>query len=163
MSRLPISTLETSGLLAERGYDDARRAHAGCMMCGDRSDNPRSLALSFDQHPDGSVSASCGVDRCFQGYQGVLHGGMISALLDAAMTHCLFARGVQALTAEMTVRFVAPVPIEHPLLLTAQVLSNRRRIYWLEARLHVNSALLARATARFIEPRHVCAHSRSAA
>ena len=163
MSRLLINPSETSGVLTESGYDDARRSHAGCMMCGDRSDNPHSLALSFDPHPDGSVSASCGIDRCFQGYQGVLHGGMISALLDAAMTHCLFARGVQALTAEMTVRFVAPVPIEHPLLITAQVLANKRRIYWLEARLKVNSQLLARATARFIEPRQVCPHTRSAA
>jgi acyl-coenzyme A thioesterase PaaI-like protein len=36
-------------------------------------------------------------------YTGLLHGGMTSTLLDAAMTHCLFMQGVQALTAELTV------------------------------------------------------------
>ena len=134
-------------------YFDARRVHAGCMICGDSGSNPHSLALSFDLHPDGSVSALCDLGRRHQGYDGILHGGMISALLDAAMTHCLFAQGLRALTAEMTVRFVAPVPADRSLTLTARSVSCKRRIHWLEARLSLDARLLARATARFIEPR----------
>jgi uncharacterized protein (TIGR00369 family) len=143
---------------AASGYDDARQAHAGCMICGDRGDNPQTLGLSFDRHADGSVSTTCGLGRRFQGYDGILHGGMIGALLDAAMTHCLFVRGLRALTAEMTVRFVAPVPTDRPFTLTAQVVSRRRRIHWLEARLTMDAKLLARATARFIEPRPASLH-----
>lgn len=136
-------------------YGEARLAHAGCMICGGRDGNPQSQALSFERQPDGSVSTLCRIGRQCQGYDGILHGGMISALLDAAMTHCLFALGVRAVTAEMTVRFIAPVPTDRPFLLTAQVVSRKRRMHWLEARLSLNAKPLARAKARFIEPRNV--------
>ena len=69
------------------------------------------------------------------------------------MTHCLFANGVRAFTAEMTVRFVAPVPTDNSLMLTARETSHKRQIHRLEARLSLNSKLLARATAGFIESR----------
>jgi uncharacterized protein (TIGR00369 family) len=123
------------------------------MICGDSDRNPHSLGLSFERHADGSVSALCVAGRRHQGYDGMLHGGMISTLLDAAMTHCLFAQGFRAVTAEMTVRFVAPVPTGRSLMLTARSLSRKRRIHWVEARLLIDAKLLARATARFIEPR----------
>jgi acyl-coenzyme A thioesterase PaaI-like protein len=137
-------------------YGEARRAHAGCMICGGRDGNPQSQGLSFERHSDGSVSTLCRIGRQCQGYDGILHGGMISTLLDAAMTHCLFAVGVQAVTAEMTVRFVAPVPIDNAFLLTARLVSQKRRMHWLEACLSLNTKLLARASARFIEPRSRC-------
>jgi uncharacterized protein (TIGR00369 family) len=137
----------------EAYYDAARRSHAGCVICGDKGVNPHSLGLSFDRLADGSVSASCNLDACHQGYDGILHGGIISTLLDAAMTHCLFAAGIRAVTAEMTVRFVAPVATHCPFALTAKLLAHKRRTYLLEARMVRNSGLLARATAKFIESR----------
>jgi acyl-coenzyme A thioesterase PaaI-like protein len=121
------------------------------MICGDRGANPHSLALSFDPDSDGSVTAQCEIDARFQGYDGMLHGGMIGALLDAAMTHCLFARGVRAFTAEMTVRFVAPAPTNRSLMLTAHEVSWKLRMHNLEALPTLDDELLARATASFIE------------
>lgn len=41
-----------------------------------------------------------------QEYEGQLHGRVISSLLDAAMTHCLFHHGIEAVTGELYVRFV---------------------------------------------------------
>lgn len=38
-------------------------------------------------------------------YIDLLHGGIASTLLDAAMTHCLLSKGIEALTAELNVRF----------------------------------------------------------
>ena len=74
--------MPTGGRPKDGAYCDTRQAHAGCMICGDRGNNPHSLALSFVRHRDGSVSTLCDVGRRFQGYDGMLHGGMISALLD---------------------------------------------------------------------------------
>ena len=153
MIRMPADIMESGPRAEDRGYHDARRAHAGCMICGDRDHNPHSLALAFERHADGSVSALCDAGRRFQGYDGILHGGMISALLDAVMTHCLFAHGVRAVTADMTIRFVAPVATDRAFLLTAWPASRKRRTHWVEARLTRDARLLARATARFIEPR----------
>jgi uncharacterized protein (TIGR00369 family) len=78
------------------------------MVCGSRDNNPDTVNLMFSEHPDGSC-ADYTADHRHQGYTGLLHGGMTSTLLDAAMTHCLFMQGVQALTAELTVRFISPV------------------------------------------------------
>jgi acyl-coenzyme A thioesterase PaaI-like protein len=135
-----------------RRYHQARRAHSGCIACGDREQNPLSLALDFDRQSDGSISAVCCLDRTHQGYPGMLHGGIVGMLLDAAMTHCLFSRGISAFTAEMVVRYVAPAPIGQSLLLVARLIASKRRTFRLEARLTENHKLLARAEAKFIDP-----------
>jgi uncharacterized protein (TIGR00369 family) len=129
--------------------------HADCMVCGDIDRNAASLNLAFVAAPDGSVTASYRTSARHQGYAGILHGGMISTLLDAAMTHCLFARGIAAVTAELVVRFVAPVETSRQVELSARLIESRRRTYRLEARLTSGTRLLARATARFIEPARV--------
>jgi uncharacterized protein (TIGR00369 family) len=126
--------------------------HAGCMVCGDVACNSASLNLAFDREPDGTVSAVYRADSQHQGYTGILHGGMISTLLDAAMTHCLFAHGITAVTAELIVRFVAPVEIGWRVELSARLIECKRRTFRLEGRLHHGARLLARATGRFISP-----------
>ena len=50
----------------------------------------------------------CG-EKCHEGFAGIVHGGVISALADAAMTHCLFGHDVSAFTAELNVRFRRPL------------------------------------------------------
>ena len=143
-------------------YHNARQSHAHCMVCGSSENNPDSLELVFSQHPDGSVSAPFVVRPKHQGYTGLLHGGMTSTLLDAAMTHCLFMQGVKALTAELTVRFMAPIRLGQTLTVCARLLGQRRGIYqleaWLMSGLHIAGQQmaaeqrLARASAKFIAP-----------
>lgn len=55
--------------------------------------------------PDGAVEASFACNKVFQGYPATLHGGIISGLLDGAMTNCLFAHGHASMTAEINIRF----------------------------------------------------------
>lgn len=119
-------------------YLDARKAHTCCMVCSSRDNNPDTVNLMFSEHPDGSVCADYTANHRHQGYTGLLHGGMTSTLLDAAMTHCLFMQGVQALTAELMV--------------CARLLGQRRGIYLLEAWLTKGQQTVARATAKFIVP-----------
>jgi uncharacterized protein (TIGR00369 family) len=143
-------------------YHNARQSHAHCMVCGSSENNPDSLELVFSQHPDGSVSAPFVVSPKHQGYTGLLHGGMTSTLLDAAMTHCLFMQGIKALTAELTVRFLAPIRLGQTLTVCAKLLGQRRGIYqleaWLMSGLHLAGQQmaaeprLARASAKFIAP-----------
>jgi acyl-coenzyme A thioesterase PaaI-like protein len=138
-------------------YLNARLSHDQCMVCGSRENNPDSPELVFSQHPDGSVRAPFVVSLKHQGYTGFLHGGMISTLLDAAMTHCLFMQGIRALTAVLTVRFIAPVSVGQTITVCARLLEQRRGIYQLEAWLisgqHIaGEQRLARASAKFIIP-----------
>ncbi|WP_299017714.1 PaaI family thioesterase [uncultured Photobacterium sp.] len=134
-------------------YQVTKQAHDNCIACGRVDHNPDSLGLAFTLGPDGTVTAPFKVSTRYQGYDGLLHGGMISTLLDAAMTHCLFAQGIQALTAELTVRFSKPVEVGQEIMLKARILGQRGGIYQLEARITQGRQLLARGKAKFIEPK----------
>ena len=83
------------------------KAHGTCVVCGVA--NGRGLQLEFHASEDGVVQASFDCQRAYEGYANILHGGVISALLDGAMTNCLFAHGHPGVTAELTVRFRHPV------------------------------------------------------
>ncbi|MBS1209516.1 MAG: thioesterase superfamily protein [Proteobacteria bacterium] len=121
-------------------------SHAGCMVCGDDS----LLGLKFQGGAEG-VETRLRASRLWQGYDRILHGGMICSLLDAAMTHCLFRHGVEAMTADLQVRFLKPVPCDTELQLRATLLEQRRNLYRLSAELADDTGILARAEARFIQ------------
>lgn len=79
-----------------------------CFVCGEGNSN--GLRARF--HADGEeVRARVVLDRCFEGYPGHVHGGVVTALLDeAAGWACTVAVGRLCVTVELTVRFLRPVP-----------------------------------------------------
>lgn len=117
-------------------------------MCGD--ENFWSLGLVFRSDAEGGVSAAFQGHAGLQGYDGILHGGIVSALLDAAMTHCLFRHGIRAVTAELKVRFHQPVPFAAPLLLSARPVALKPPVYKVAAELAEAGRVLARAEASFM-------------
>ncbi|MBP7526174.1 MAG: PaaI family thioesterase [Propionivibrio sp.] len=124
-------------------------SHAGCMVCG----LPSVLGLSFHATEQG-VKASLKLKPEWQGYSSALHGGMIATLLDAAMTHCLFHQGIEAMTADLQVRYLAPVPCPGRIEVSARLSGQRRLIYELDAELRVGGMVKARAKAKFMRDRN---------
>ena len=123
--------------------------HAACLLCG--TENPWSLGLSFTADPEGRVSTCLQADTRFQGYAGMLHGGVSAAVLDAAMTHCLFHRGIRAVTADLRVRYVKTVPLNHAVEVRAWVMAATPPLYRLKAELALNGDVLVWAQATFCE------------
>jgi acyl-coenzyme A thioesterase PaaI-like protein len=83
-------------------------------------------------------------------YPETLHGGVISALLDAAMTNALFAVGMVGVTAELTVRFLAPVALKSEAVVRASIERDAHPLFYLRAELEQGEKLMARAAARFL-------------
>lgn len=108
--------------------------HAACFLCG--ATNPAGFKLAFELQPDGTVRASVPCPRMFQSYEGTLHGGVVAALLDSAMTNCLFARGVAAVTARLDVRYRHPVCLDEGAEVTASVSRLGTRHLLLHRRTH---------------------------
>jgi acyl-coenzyme A thioesterase PaaI-like protein len=129
--------------------------HSRCLLCG--SLNPRSLNLSFQAAADGAVRTSFQAHDELQGYDRILHGGVIAALLDGAMTHCLFHQQVKAVTGDLRVRFVHSIPCDALLDIRARILYSRPPLYRLKAEIAQDGRLMAWAEARFMEQggRHV--------
>jgi acyl-coenzyme A thioesterase PaaI-like protein len=129
----------------------ANNGHGRCLLCG--SLNPWSFNLSFHAAEDGVVKTRFQAHALLQGYDKLLHGGVISSLLDAAMTHCLFHRGVQAVTGDLHVRFLQPVPCNASLEIRAWVLSSLPPLYHLGAEIVVDERVMAWAEAKFMRRR----------
>ena len=137
----------TTELLA--GGIGERFGHGACIMCG--ANNPWSLDVSFEPDGDGGVKTVFTPDLRLQGYDGMLHGGVSAALLDAAMTHCLFHRNVRAVTADLRVRYPHPVPMGHALGLRARMTEARAPLYRMRAELTDGDGVLVWAQATFCE------------
>lgn len=126
--------------------------HLSCVICGEKkSDNE--LGLTFNVEKEGVVSTTFTPTNVVQGYQGVMHGGMICSLLDAAMTNCLFSLDVHAMTADLNVRFIHPVPLNQPITILGEFIQQRRGIYQLSSSLTHLGVKLATATAKFVVPK----------
>lgn len=123
--------------------------HDGCLVCG--AGNPAGLQLRFAPADGGGVAARFTATTSQAGYPGLVHGGLICALVDGAMTNCLFARGVTAVTAELTVRYLEGVPVGRELEVGAECLRARGHLFVLQAEVRLDGRVVVRATGKFID------------
>jgi uncharacterized protein (TIGR00369 family) len=123
--------------------------HPRCVLCG--AANRYGMKLEFSVQSDGSVVATFPCCETLQSYPGTLHGGVVSALLDAAMTNVLFSIGVAAVTAELTVRFLAPVRLGQDAVVRASIARvTSRSLYYVRSEIEQLGAVVARASAKFL-------------
>ncbi|HOE27980.1 MAG: PaaI family thioesterase [Candidatus Aureabacteria bacterium] len=125
--------------------------HGHCLICG--THNPFSLGARFREDRHGSVRARFKALPWFQGYEGILHGGVISGPLDSAMTHCLLLHGVRAVTGDLRVRFLEPVRCGAVLDVRAHPLEMTPPLYRSAAAIADDARVAARAEAKFMRCR----------
>jgi len=125
--------------------------HAACVVCG--PENRGGLHVPYRALPDGSVAAEFACPGALQGYPHMLHGGIIAALLDGAMTNCLFAHGITAVTAELRIRYHAPVPTGRPAAVRAWIERSAHGCHVLAAELRRDGLVAVRGEARFLSSR----------
>lgn len=126
-------------------------AREKCLICGYR--NPWSLGMRFRPHEESGVRGRFHANARWQGYEGILHGGVVAGLLDSAMAHCLFQRGEQGLTGDLHVRFVRPVPCDATLEVHGWIEDATPPLYRLKAEILFGDQVMAWAEAKFLVPR----------
>ncbi|MGB9147949.1 MAG: PaaI family thioesterase [Acidobacteriaceae bacterium] len=120
-----------------------------CFGCG--LSNPSGLRLKFFTDADGAIVCHPRLARRFTGPPGHAHGGIIATLLDEAMSKANRARGIVAMTRQLDVQYLRPVPLGAPLTLTARHLEAHGRRHHCEAHLaDASGQTLATATAVFV-------------
>ncbi len=126
------------------------RSDHACFGCGD--DNPIGLRLRFAPDAEG-VKASFVPSSEHQGFHDVVHGGIISSVLDEAMAWATARAGVWAVTGEIRVRFRQPLNIGEPTTITARVSGARGRLVTTVAELVLDrdSSPIATASATFVK------------
>ena len=73
-----------------------------CFVCGE--ENPLGLHLKFS-FDNGKASAEFVPQKVHQGYKNIVHGGIITTVLDEAMVKAALMQGMPAMSAQITVRF----------------------------------------------------------
>src|SRR5919204_3138218 len=97
-----------------------------CFACGDG--NPIGLRLDDIRRVGDEVHATLRPRQEYQGYPGVLHGGISATALDEVMgCGAILLAGIWAATATMEVRYRAQVPYDAPLPLVAGLRDARGR------------------------------------
>lgn len=100
----------------------------GCFICGRK--NEFSMNADFFELEDGSVAGFITVDDRYQSFPGVVHGGVVTALIDeiAGRAHMALEPGEISMTLELTTKYKKPVTSETPLLLIGRVKENRAKV-----------------------------------
>jgi acyl-coenzyme A thioesterase PaaI-like protein len=68
------------------------------------------------------------LDRAFEGWEGVVHGGIVCTILDEVMAWALVAEDNWGVTARISVTFKKPVPIGLAIRADGWVTRSRRRL-----------------------------------
>ncbi|MEZ8010995.1 MULTISPECIES: PaaI family thioesterase [Vibrio] len=85
-----------------------------------------------------------------EGYDGIMQGGIVTALHDSAMLYCLFHNNINAMTVSLTSRFHHPIAIGQELEIRAQWVKSRRNLYFLESQITQCGKLCSSAKSQFM-------------
>ena len=121
-----------------------------CVVCGPMNRN--GLRIQFHQH-GGVVHAEWQPTEEWESFQGVIHGGIVSTVLDEAMSKAVIARQWEAFTVELSVRFRRHVTPGKTFHIRGWVLERQRRKIMAEATLTSSTGVeCARAWGTFLVP-----------
>jgi uncharacterized protein (TIGR00369 family) len=119
-----------------------------CFICGEN--NPYGLHLKFSLL-NGKVQTEFISKKTHQGYKNIVHGGIISALLDEAMVKAALLQGMPAVTAEITIRFKTPLMTGEESIVEAEITSKHKRIIETSAVMRkADDTLIAEAHAKLL-------------
>lgn len=124
-----------------------------CFACG--MENPDGLRIAWKVEGN-TMTAEFIPPKKYQGWKGIVHGGILATLLDEAMTRLAGILYGGAVTAEMTVRYVKPAPIGELLFIRGEIIDGSRKIIEMKASIHIGSesgTILAHSTGRAIKAR----------
>ena len=96
-----------------------------CFGCG--KNNPVGLKLDFKW--DGKQArAEFTPTKFYQGWSGIVHGGIINSILDEAMAYAALFQGMHCITARMQTRIKRPALIDEVLVITSFVTKKSRKV-----------------------------------
>lgn len=113
-----------------------------CFVCGMR--NPFGLQVKPEIKNDGEfVRIECTPPEHLQGWADILHGGILSTLLDEAITYVGISTFNQhAVTAQLEVRFRKPAPTRVKLFVSAERIKVSRRLVEAKAEVTLSDGTL---------------------
>ena len=95
-----------------------------CFVCGPK--NPIGLKLDFTFNGK-TISTEFTPQKEHQGYMNIVHGGIISTLLDEVMVKLAIEMDLPAVTAHMDIRLRKAVNVGEKIIFIAEMVRNTRK------------------------------------
>lgn len=127
----------------------------GCVVCG--HDNPHGIHLHLNvDEVTGLVTAEYVPPVYHMGFQGIVHGGVLSTVLDEAMVWAASWHGKRfCVCGELNVRFRHSVLVGQPIKVEARITSVRSRLIETEGFLRDSAGkVLVESTGKYVPVSH---------
>jgi acyl-coenzyme A thioesterase PaaI-like protein len=122
--------------------------HDKCFGCGENS-SPKGLKLKYS-FQDNKIVGSFKIPPDYQGYDDIVHGGIITTILDCSMVNLFLKRdGISVKTAKLNVRFKRSLPVNRNFVVTAVADDKARHFYKARAWIKMDDKILAEAEGYF--------------
>jgi uncharacterized protein (TIGR00369 family) len=114
-----------------------------CFVCGRK--NPRGLYMAFYDDGDGTVYSEYTVSDVYQGYPGIVHGGVVAAMLDEVVARVAMIGDPHhfMMSVKLQVKYRQPVPTETPLRVIGRVVRLRGRLGRAVGEIHLPEGSIA--------------------
>jgi uncharacterized protein (TIGR00369 family) len=127
----------------------AIQRYSHCFVCGDKND----IGLKLDFYEkDGKARAEFTPEKNFEGYKDILHGGILSTLLDEAMIKSILAKEILTVTSQIEVKFKRPAIIGEKLVIEGEITGERGRLILTEGKVFKeDGTVIAEAQGKFFK------------
>lgn len=123
--------------------------YSHCFVCGDKNDI--GLKLDFFEK-DGKARAEFTPEKSFEGYKDILHGGILSTLLDEAMIKSILAKEILTVTSQIEVKFKRPAIIGEKLIIEGEITGERGQLILTEGKVFKeDGTVIAEAKGKFFK------------
>lgn len=117
-----------------------------CFVCG--VNNPIGLKMVFS-YPNNTAQSRFCLPAHFEGYDKIIHGGIVAAILDEAMAKAILAQNIKAVTVTITIEYKKPLQPDTEYSVTGSILNIRKKLIETESYISEDDVLYAKATAKF--------------
>ena len=120
-----------------------------CFVCGKKNHRGLQLRFSYKKESNQVDAEICFPDH-FQGWAGIVHGGLISTALDEIMVKATEAKGLVCVTAEIIIEFKKPATTNTRYFLSGKIVEIRHKLAFTESHLiDKDKNIIAKARAKF--------------
>jgi uncharacterized protein (TIGR00369 family) len=120
-----------------------------CFVCGKKNPIGLKLDFSFDGK---TITTEFVPQKEHQGYFNIVHGGIISTLLDEAMVKLAIEMGMPAVTAHMDIRLRKALNVGKKITVQAEILRDTKKILEVYAKaVTEDNVIVANATGKLMK------------
>jgi uncharacterized protein (TIGR00369 family) len=122
-----------------------------CFVCGANNNVGLKLDFKLDRENHQAICSTVISDE-YQGWDGIVHGGIIASMLDGSMVYACKSMDLACFTAELTVRYKKPVPLNKQVKIIAMVKDQLQwmsdAVIYTEAIMKMDGRIAAKAKAK---------------